>query len=263
LGTPQLRAVIRGAWLIGHLLAGVGLVLLMALDFRKRIPPEPLTRWWNAGLLRVLNVRLRVHGRPQPGAQLLVCNHVSWLDISVIAATNLTRFVSKAEVQDWPVAGWLASAAGSFYIRRGAGGTKQLIQAMAGHLRQGGSVTLFPEGTTSDGDGLLRFQPRLFAAAIEADCVVQPLALRYSRADNGENIAAYVGEQSLVDNLRRLMLEREIRVELHYCAPIRPQAGQDRAGLAQAAQAAVCAVVAPGSLPRAGAADDESESLAA
>jgi lyso-ornithine lipid O-acyltransferase len=261
-GTPQLRAVFRGIWLIAHLFVGMALVLLMALDFTRRIPPEPLTRWWNAGLLRVLNVRVRIHGRPLAEPRMMVCNHISWLDISVIAATNLGRFVSKAEVQDWPVAGWLASAAGSFYIRRGAGGTKQLNQALAAHLRQGGTVTVFPEGTTSDGDGLLRFQPRLFAAAIEADCAVQPLALRYSRAANGENIAAYIGEQSLVDNLRRLLLERELTVELHYCAPIRPQAGQDRAGLAEAAHAAVCAVVAPGLLPQP-AGKDQSESLAA
>ena len=263
MGTPQFRAVFRGAWLIAHLFAGMALVLLMALDFTRRIPPEPLTRWWNAKLLRVLNVRMVVRGRPLAGARLLVCNHVSWLDISVIAASNLARFVSKAEVQDWPIAGWLASAAGTFYIRRGAGGTKQLIQAMAAHLRQGGAVTLFPEGTTSDGDGLLRFQPRLFAAAIEADCPVQPIALRYSRAANGENIAAFVGEETLTHNLRRLLLEREMTVELSYCEPIRPQAGQDRAGLAQAAHAAVCAVVAPGSLPQAVAGTDESESLAA
>lgn len=261
-GTPQLRAVFRGAWLIAHLFVGVGLVLVMALDFSRRLQPEPLTRWWNAGLLRILNVRLRVRGRPAAGAQLLVCNHVSWLDISVIASCNLARFVSKAEVQDWPIAGWLASAAGTFYIRRGAGGTKQLIQAMAGHLRQGGTVTLFPEGTTSDGDGLLRFQPRLFAAAIEADCPVQPVALRYSRAANGENIAAFVGEETLTHNLRRLLLERGMTVELSYCAPIRPQAAQDRAGLALAAQAAVCAVVAPGSLPQP-AGKDDAESLAA
>lgn len=262
MGTPQLRAVFRGIWLAAHLLAGMALVLLMALDFTRRLRPEPLTRWWNAGLLRVLGVRVVVRGRPIAGAQLLVCNHVSWVDISVIAAHNLSRFVSKAEVQDWPVAGWLASAAGSFYIRRGAGGTKQLIQAMAAHLRQGGAVTLFPEGTTSDGDGLLRFQPRLFAAAIEADCPVQPAALRYSRAANGENIAAYIGDQSLVDNLRRLLLERELTVELSYCEPVRPQPGQDRAGLAQAAQAAICAVVAPHLLTRT-AGTDESESLAA
>jgi 1-acyl-sn-glycerol-3-phosphate acyltransferase len=258
-----LRAIFRGARLILHLFTGVALVLLVALDWSGRIAPEPLTRWWNARLLKILNVRLRVRGQRPRGARLIVSNHISWLDISVIAASDLTRFVSKAEVASWPIAGWLANAAGTFYIRRGAGGTKQLTQALAAHLRGGGAVTLFPEGTTTEGGGMLKFQPRLFAAAIDSDSPVQPLALRYGRAANGENIAAFVGEETLTHNLRRLLRERELTVELTWCAPIRPQAGQDRTALAQAAHAAICAVVAPGQLPTAMRDAEERESMAA
>ena len=258
-----MRAIFRGARLILHLFTGVALVLLVSLDWSGRIAPEPLTRWWNARLLKILNVRLRVRGQRPRGARLIVCNHISWLDISVIAASDLTRFVSKAEVASWPIAGWLANAAGTFYIRRGAGGTKQLTQALAAHLRGGGAVTLFPEGTTTEGGGMLKFQPRLFAAAIDSDSPVQPLALRYGRAANGENIAAFVGEETLTHNLRRLLRERELTVELTWCAPIHPQAGQDRTALAQAAHAAICAVVAPGQLPAATREAEERESLAA
>jgi 1-acyl-sn-glycerol-3-phosphate acyltransferase len=246
-GAP-FRAVFRGARLIAHLFTGMALVLLVKLDFSRRIAPEPLTRWWNARLLKILHVRLRLHGMPLRGQRLIVCNHISWLDIPVLAACELTRFVSKAEVGSWPIAGWLANAAGTFYIRRGAGGTKQLIQAIAAHLGRGGSATVFPEGTTTEGGDMLKFQPRLFAAAIDSGSPVQPLALRYSRAANGDNIAAFVGEQTLTDNLFRLLLERELTVELHYCAPLPPQAGQDRAALAQAAHAAIRAVIAPGQL---------------
>ena len=258
-----MRATFRGARLILHLFTGVALVLLVTLDWSGRIAPEPLTRWWNARLLKILNVRLRVRGQRPRGARLIVCNHISWLDISVIAASDLTRFVSKAEVASWPIAGWLANAAGTFYIRRGAGGTKQLTQALAAHLRGGGAVTLFPEGTTTEGGGMLKFQPRLFAAAIDSDSPVQPLALRYGRAANGENIAAFVGEETLTHNLRRLLRERELTVELTWCAPIHPQAGQDRTALAHAAHAAICAVVAPGQLPAATREAEERESLAA
>ncbi|MDR3414843.1 MAG: lysophospholipid acyltransferase family protein [Nevskia sp.] len=238
-------ATFRGARLVLHLLVGLSLVLLVALDRSGRLRPEPLTRWWNSRLLWILNVRLRVRGQRLRGQHLIVCNHVSWLDISVIAASQLTRFVSKAEVQDWPIAGWLASAAGTFYIRRGAGGTKQLNQALSDHLRGGGAVALFPEGTTTDGSALLKFQPRLFAAAIDSGSPIQPVALRYGRAGNGENIAAFVGDQSLTQNLRRLLKERELTVELTFCPPIRPEPGQDRAAVAQLAHSAVCAVVAP------------------
>ncbi len=246
-----MRAILRGARLILHLCSGVALVLLLAVDLSGRIEPERLTRWWNTRLLKILNVRVRVRGQPLQGPQLIVCNHISWLDISVIASSELTRFVSKAEVGSWPIAGWLANAAGTFYIRRGAGGTKQLIQALAAHLRQDGSAMLFPEGTTTDGGAMLKFQPRLFAAAIDSGSPVQPLALRYGRAANGENIAAFIGEQTLTNNLARLLRERELTVELTYCAPIQPQGGQDRDALAQAAQKAIGAIVAPEAPPAA------------
>ena len=255
-----LRGPLRGFRLALHLLAGVALVAVVKLDFRGWLRPEPLTRWWNRQLLNLLHVRVTVRGTPPRGPHLLVCNHISWLDIPVVAACELTRFVSKAEVHDWPVAGWLADAAGSFYIRRGAGGTKHITRDMAEHLKKG-SVTLFPEGTTTDGSGMLRFQPRLFAAAIEGGAPVQPVALRYGRAANGENIAPYIGDDRLIDNLRRLLREPELRVELNYCEPIYPAAGQDRSSLAAAAHAAICGVVAPDSLVVATA--DADESLAA
>lgn len=258
--TALLRAIFRGARLILHLCTGLLLVLLVMLY--PRVSREKLTRWWNSRLLTILHVRVRVVGQPAAGPRLIVCNHISWLDISVLASAELSRFVSKAEVGKWPIAGALANAAGTFYIRRGAGGTKQLIQAIAAHLRAGGSATVFPEGTTTAGGTMLKFQPRLFAAAIESDSAVQPLALRYGLAANGENIAAFVGEETLTHNLRRLLRERELRVELHYCEPLRPRAGQDRAGLAEAAQEAICAIVAPGRLPATQAADAP-ESLAA
>jgi len=255
-----LRANFRGARLIVHLCTG--LLLVLAVTVYPRLSREKLTRWWNSRLLTILHVRLRIVGRRSPGQQLIVCNHISWLDIPVLASAELTRFVSKAEVGKWPIAGALANAAGTFYIRRGAGGTKQLIQAIAAHLRAGGSATVFPEGTTTEGGRMLKFQPRLFAAAIESGSPVQPVALRYGLAANGENIAAFVGEETLTHNLRRLLKERELEVELHYCAPVQPQAGQDRAAVAQAAYNAICAIVAPGTLPAEVAAETP-ESLAA
>src|SRR3546814_3152724 len=71
---------------------------------------------------------------------LSVANHISWLDISIINACEPVRFVAKAEIRDWPLAGWLASAAGSFYLRRGKGDAPRLVDRLATYLRDGGSV---------------------------------------------------------------------------------------------------------------------------
>lgn len=236
----------RGARLIVHLLAGLMLVASVKL-----MPPlgrhrERMGRWWHRELMRVLNIRVTVKGQRSAGTRVIAANHVSWLDIPVLGAIEPTRFVSKYEVREWPIAGWLANGAGSFYIRRGAGGTKQLIGEMSTYLSSAPqrSLVLFPEGTTTDGALVLKFQPRLFAAGIAAECDVQPIALRYSRAENGENIAPFIGDDDLVHHILRLLKTPSLEVEVTYCAPI-GSTGRDRAQIALLAHSAVARVVAP------------------
>lgn len=239
---PHTRAILRAACLSLHVAVGMALVLLVLLPVGRRLPRERLTRWWNAGLLRRLHVRVLQHGSAGSAAQLLVANHVSWLDISVIAACIETRFVAKAEVQTWPLAGSLATAAGTFYLQRGAGETQALIVRLRRHLQAGGRVAVFPEGTTTPGDRLLRFQPRLFAAALGTSCTVQPVALRYGPDANGDNVAAFVGQQSLAANLWRLLHARELVVEVSFCPPV-GDGCMNRDALARNAQCAIAAAL--------------------
>lgn len=235
--TQLVTVLVRSLKLSGHVIVGLFLGILVGIEGGRRLSREHLGTWWHRRLLRILNVQLRILGHPLNEARVLACNHISWLDIHVVGACEPTRFVSKAEVRHWPVAGWLANAAGTFYLKRGAGGTRLLIDAVSRQLATG-SVTFFPEGTTTDGDRVLRFQPRLFAAPIEAGRPVQPVTLRYGRAASGENIAPFVGEMTLTRHLRRLLHEQVLDVELIYCDPIDSR-GLDRTTLARMSQDAV------------------------
>jgi 1-acyl-sn-glycerol-3-phosphate acyltransferase len=242
---PYLRIVLKSALLIPYLVYGLGLAVWVCIvgdgSRRRR---ERLAQQWHRGLLRLLGIRMQVRGTRAIGPHLIVANHVSWLDIPAIGAVEKTRFVSKIEVRDWPIAGWLVRAAGTFYLQRGAGGTKTLIGDLARFAQAGGVTTFFPEGTTTTGESTLRFQPRLFGAAIESGCMIQPVALRYGRAQNGDNVAAFVGDDDLVSNLLRLMREPALDIEVTFCPPLQPE-GRDRAQLAEAAQAAIRRVIAP------------------
>lgn len=237
----SLRVWMRGARLSVHLLTGMLLVAAVNLSFG-RLQPEPLTRFWNRRLLRVLNLRVSVRGGFAPGARVTVANHVSWLDIPLLAACEPTRFIAKSEIRDWPIAGWLANAAGTFYIRRGKGGARPLVENLVPHLRQGGSVVLFPEGTTTDGRDVLPFHARLFGAAIEAEAHVQPVALRYGPARDGRLIAPFIGDDDLVSHILRLLREPELAAQVIYGAPIAAH-GLERDALAQRAEAAVRAAL--------------------
>lgn len=236
--TRPLRFALRSALLILHLAYGLLLALLVKLDASDRLPRERMGSHWSRLLMRLMGVELRVRGTPMPGGGVFMANHVSWLDIPLIYACAPTRFVSKSEVRDWPVAGWLAEAAGTFYLRRGKGGARPLLNKLVPHLRAQGSVVIFPEGTTTDGREVLPFHPRLFCAAIESGQPVQPVALRYGLGGCGGNIAPFIGEDDLVSHVVRLLRNRGLVAEAVFGAPLDP-AGRTREELAEAARDAI------------------------
>lgn len=243
---PLLRRSYRLVLLSLHLLAGVGLTLL----FAPRDPSQPFSdfhravvRWWHRRLCRVLGVRVTVQGRPAGTPALLVANHVSWLDIPVIGGAADLAFLSKAEVRRWPLVGWLAHKAGTLFIQRGGkNASNAASEVMTFQLLRGRSVLVFPEGTTSEGDGVRRFHPRLFAAAQLADRPVQPVALRFRNGGSRDTVAPFVGDDSFPAHLWRVLGARGIEAELVFCPPISSR-GVERRVLAEKAQAHIAAVV--------------------
>jgi len=233
------RFVLRSLGLVLLIAYGMALIAILRLDFGRKLKSEPMAGHWSRLLLRLLNFRLNVYG-PQAaeGGRMIVANHVSWIDIQVLCAVAQTRFVSKSEVQHWPVAGWLADAAGTFYIRRGKGGARPLLNKLLPFLQSGGTVTIFPEGTTSDGREVLPFHPRLFCAAIESGRPVQPVALRYGLDSADRNIAPFIGDDDLVSHLLRLLRCRGLDVDVRFARPLDP-AGATREQLAEAARTTI------------------------
>jgi 1-acyl-sn-glycerol-3-phosphate acyltransferase len=240
----MIRATFRAILLILHLMTGLLLAAAIGLDFTKRLEPERLARWWSRRVLAILNVEVNVQGAGVTGPRVIVANHISWLDIPVISSLENTRFVAKSEIRHWPIAGWFALAAGSFFIRRGKGGSKPLLAKAVPHLKDGGSFVFFPEGTTTAGEVVLKFHPRLFEAAVEAECPVQPIALCYEPTEAGEAIAPFVGDDDLVSHILRVLQTRKLRVEMHYCPAIDAR-GQQREAIASAAHASIRRIVAP------------------
>jgi len=238
---PTLLSTVRALRLVLHLAVGL-LLALAVLLLRSRIPRDRLSRWWLSVLLDVFNVEVDVRGTPSAQASILVANHISWLDIPVIAAQEQTRFVAKSDIRDWPIVGWLTTAAGSFYIRRGGNVTAALQSRIEPYLNNGGRLLFFPEGTTTDGHDVGRFHARLFGLATETGRSIQPIALRYGKGVDGSAVAPYVGDDTLFWHILRLLREPVLRVEVDYCSPI-SIGNRDRKTLAGLAQAQIQAVV--------------------
>lgn len=204
--------------LVTHLLHGMALV---ALRFPRVVPERrvEITRRWSVKLLQICGMRLVVNndGARLDSSALVVGNHVSWLDIYTINAWRPTPFVSKAEVRQWPVVGWLAERLDTVFLQREKRTeAMRIMHAMADRLRGGGLMCVFPEGTTSDGLGLLPFHANLFQAAVSAGCAVQPICLMYEDAHGRQSIApAYVGELSLGKSLDMVLRGGPLVAHLH------------------------------------------------
>lgn len=190
-------------------------------------------------LLAALGVRHRVVGRITDRRALVVANHVSWLDVVVLAAHLPGRALAKTEVRDWPVIGRLAVAMGTVFIDRERPRTlPATVAGVADALRDGGSVVAFPEGTTWCGRAGGPLRPALFQAAVEAGAVVAPVRLTFALADGSPTtVAAFIGDESLLTSLRRVITARGLAVTLRAHPPIHPGLGATRRGLAGMAQA--------------------------
>jgi 1-acyl-sn-glycerol-3-phosphate acyltransferase len=171
----------------------------------------------------ILSVAIRVQGAPSPSRPLLiVANHVSWLDISVITATGPVSFIAKREVRNWPVFGLLARLQRSIFIdreRRQKSGAAN--SEIADRLLAGDEIVLFAEGTSSDGKDVLPFRSTLIGAAAQAcerlsagTVFIQPLSIVY----NGEGceIAPWHGDMDLLPHLVRVLRAPKLDVVLHW-----------------------------------------------
>lgn len=208
LSSVSMRVIVK-------LLRGIWHVLLGWFTIYFRFPQlnpqqrEARVQVWALQLLHIWDIELEVRGKPVlQGPALLVCNHISWLDIVVIHATRHCRFVSKSELREWPLIGTLATGAGTLYIEReNRKDAVRMVKEMARALKEGDVLAVFPEGTTGDGVDMLPFHANLIQSAIDADAPIQPLALQYVDAASNEisMAARFVGDDTLVGSIWRTL----------------------------------------------------------
>jgi 1-acyl-sn-glycerol-3-phosphate acyltransferase len=198
--------------------------------------PQLFLGWagWCAGL------RVSIEGRPLGDHVLFVSNHVTWLDILALGGATPAVFVSRDDVEGWPVVGWAAALNDTIYVARQA---RREVHGQADRLRRalaaGRAVALFPEGTTEGGHEVLPFRPSLFASLFPPlDRVkVQPIAIDYG--DVAEEIA-WVGSEPAGANAKRVLSRKgAIPVVLRFLDPVDPHLAGDRKRLAGLAEAEV------------------------
>jgi len=204
---------------------------------------------WSRQLFDALGVRLRRTGVPIDGG-LFVANHISWLDIFAINACAPTAFVSKDDVRNWPVIGWLSANTETLFLERGSrSAAVRTKQQLIERLRRRHRVGVFPEGTTGDGSGVLPFHGALFQSAIDAGVRVAPVAIRYTDAQGCRSTApAYVGETTFWQCFRAIVFASGITAHASFL-PTLDAGACDRRHLAHRAHGAIAHALAVGLTP--------------
>ena len=231
------RPWFRGMLLVGMFLYGLFAVSVIlplcrrVLGRRAQTICERLVLNWNRAVCRILHVRLKVTGVSDSTAGLTAANHVSWLDIIALGSLQPFLFVAKQEVAHWPVVGNLAKGIGTLFIHRGdAEQSRAVGETMAWLLRRGVRLLVFPEGTTTRGDQVLRFHGKLFHPAQRAQVGVQAVALKYRGLASHQ--APFVGNDDFLPHLLRILRLETVDLQIHFC-PALP-AGLRRDQLARA-----------------------------
>lgn len=181
-------------------------------------------------VLRSIGVRRTVHGGPRTGPSLVVGNHISWLDILALSSCAPMVMVAKAEVSGWPIIGTAAARVNTIFLHRDQLRTlPDTVVAMTSALRSGRRVQVFPEGTTRCGGAVGQFHRAAFQAAIAAAVVVSPVTIGYTDGEADRITApAFLGNESLVSSLRRVLATPRIEVTVRWLPPIPAIAGTGR-----------------------------------
>ena len=207
--------------------------------------------WYHRQVCRLVGIRLHIDGSvARERGVLLISNHVSWLDITVLSAVAPVSFVAKQEVASWPFVKWLAKLQRSVFVdRTRRSEVTDKANEILSRLEAGDHVVLFAEGTSSDGNSVVPFKTPLFAAVkptrgdpLGSDLCVQTLALTYTKLHGlplcrrSRPVVAWYGDMDLASHAWRLLGLGPLDAHIRIGPPVPLDDFADRKALARYAE---------------------------
>lgn len=209
---------------VGLLALAVATHVPMHYTWRLVRLPSPWPRWFLGRAARIAGARVEIVGTPLRRDVFYVSNHLSWIDILASGGASGTAFVAKAEIGTSPVVGWLAGLNRTVYVKReNRLGVAEQINLLRDALADNWAITVFPEGTTTDGKSLLPFKTPMLRVLEPPPpgVMVQPVLLDYGPV--GEEIG-WVGDEGGINNARRVLARRgSFPLRIHYLDPFDPR----------------------------------------
>ena len=225
----------------------IGLLVSVPLHYLYRVfaygSPFPMlflrfTAW-------VVGARVKIHGTPLRRDVFFIANHVSWVDILSLAGATGTAFVAKYELSQVPVIGWLCRLNRTVFVKReNRMGVAEQINALKEALADNWSVTVFPEGTTTDGKSLLPFKSSMLSVLEPPPpgVLVQPVMLDYGPVSE---FIGWIGEEGGLNNAMRIMGRKgSFPLHITYLEPFSPEEYHGRKAIAARARGEIEAALA-------------------
>ena len=203
---------------------------------------------WSNTTLGLCGLTLRIRGAPEYNANIMVSNHVSWLDILVLQSVCDIVFIAKSEVRNWPGLGFLAKLADTIFVDRTPQKITSYTRKAQRVISSGETLFFFPEGTSSDGLRVLKFHSSFFQLAIDNEAQgdnppnkLQPISIYYKPYKIGEEADFYGwwGEMSLLSNIVKILCCSYGVVYVNFHTPIDLKKYSDRKDLASATQSVI------------------------
>ena len=173
-----------------------------------------------------IEVELVYESNQSRKGNLFISNHLSYLDIPILGSKFPLRFVAKSEVKSWPLFGFLAEKGRSIFISRNKTDSFNQKNKILDILSCGEKVLIFPEGTTSDGNRVLKFKSSSFSSVENQNFIIQPIVIVYSDF-NGipinrwlRPVIAWYGDMDLRPHLFKLVGLMSIKAKLIYLEPV-------------------------------------------
>jgi lyso-ornithine lipid O-acyltransferase len=186
--------------------------------------PMPWPRWFLGRAAWIAGARVVKIGTPLRRDVFYVSNHLSWIDILALGGASGTAFVAKAEIGAAPVVGWLANMNRTVYVKReNRLGVAEQINQLRDALADNWAITIFPEGTTTDGKSLLPFKTPMLRVLEPPPpgVMVQPVLLDYG--DASEEIG-WIGQERGLNNARRILARKGgFPLKVHFLEPFDPR----------------------------------------
>jgi 1-acyl-sn-glycerol-3-phosphate acyltransferase len=219
------------------------LIIFVPLHYIYRIfkygSPFPMLFLRYAG--RMAGARVQTIGTPLRRDVFFIANHVSWVDILSLAGASGTAFVAKAELNEVPVVSWLCRLNRTVYVKReNRLGVAEQINLLREALADNWAITVFPEGTTTDGQSLLPFKTSMLSVLEPPPpgVMVQPVLLDYGPTV-GEDIG-WIGTETGINNAKRVLSRKgSFALKMHFLEPFSPEEFRGRKAIGARARAAI------------------------